>query len=267
MIGSVAVGLVFVESDGTIDPSTENWTAEEMVSVEVDLQAALDWWTAREPRADLDWVLVNEGLAYTGYEPINRSSTMDGLWIGEAMQSLGYPKVRWVFDAVYAYLSDIRNAYATDWAFVVFVVDSSSDADGLFADNGFAGAYLGGPLLFTTSDADGYAGYLAPVFAHEIGHVFWALDQYYSARVACDKVSGVLGAPNQNSQYSECLSDVPSVMRGGVAPYRAGALDYYACGQVGWWDRDLDGILDSIDPEVGEPKRIYLPLLRMGVEQ
>jgi hypothetical protein len=36
-------------------------------------------------------------------------------------------------------------------------------------------------------------------------------------------------------------------MRGGVAPYRSGAIDEYAKGQIGWRDSDGDGIFDPLD--------------------
>lgn len=39
LIGSVAVGIVFLESDGAIDPSTEDWTTAGESSVISEIQA------------------------------------------------------------------------------------------------------------------------------------------------------------------------------------------------------------------------------------
>jgi hypothetical protein len=85
------------------------------------------------------------------------------------------------------------------------------------------------------------------VAAHEIGHIFNALDQYYSAYQPCTRRSGYLGVENQNSQYSNCTSNATSIMRGQTYPYQVKAIDPYAAGQLGWRDSDHDNILDPLD--------------------
>ena len=50
LIGRVAVGIVLPESDGSVDPSTEDWSADERALVLSEITAALDWWAALEPR-------------------------------------------------------------------------------------------------------------------------------------------------------------------------------------------------------------------------
>src|SRR3990170_8780399 len=47
MIGTVRVGVILLESDGTIDTETESWTAAERTNVQNEIQAALDWWVGR----------------------------------------------------------------------------------------------------------------------------------------------------------------------------------------------------------------------------
>jgi hypothetical protein len=85
------------------------------------------------------------------------------------------------------------------------------------------------------------------VAAHEMGHIFLALDQYSAARVPCTTRAGYLDVENQNSLYGSCASNVSSIMRGQVWPYASGAIDDYARGQIGWWDSDGDGLLDPVD--------------------
>jgi hypothetical protein len=149
---------------------------------------------------------------------------------------------------VRAYDNALRARYGTDWAFTIFVVDSSNDGDRLFSDGYFAYAYLGGPFMVMTSGNDGYGpAAMDAVAAHEIGHLFLALDQYSSASQPCTRRSGYLGAENQNSLYGTCASNVTSVMRGQINPYRIGAVDSYARAQLGWRDSDGDGILDPVD--------------------
>jgi len=145
----------------------------------------------------------------------------------------------------------LRRSLQADWAFTLFIVDSFNDADGRFADGYFAYAYINGPFAVLTSTVASYGSrYLDAVLAHEVGHIFGALDQYPAANVPCNARAGYLGVENLNSQLSGCPSDVPSIMRGGVSAYAAGALDEYARGQLGWRDSDGDGILDPVDTPI-----------------
>ncbi len=84
--GRVAVGVVFLESDGSIMTSTENWTREDprwpgedrRELAVAQIQGALDWWNARSPDGSLELFLPAAGTygapqtLATGYEPINR---------------------------------------------------------------------------------------------------------------------------------------------------------------------------------------------------
>lgn len=249
LIGRVAVGIILLESNGSIDPSTEDWTESERGLVLEKITAALDWWAAREPNARLTFV-YDDGTAApitSNYEPINRHYGDQALWITEAMTQKGITGYSY-FDQVRGYNNILRETYDTDWAFTIFVVDSSNDIDNRFTDGYFAYAYLGGPFTVMTSGSNGYGSHnLDAVAAHEIGHIFMALDQYYSAYQSCTHRSGYLGVENQNSQYGDCASDVASIMRGQISPYRTGAIDEYARGQLGWRDSDGDGILDPMD--------------------
>jgi hypothetical protein len=166
------------------------------------------------------------------------------------MGALGYSASSY-FTRVRDYNNDLRNTYQTDWAFTIFVVDSSADGDNRFSDSYFAYAYLGGPFTVMTYGNNGYGpSNMDAVAAHEIGHIFLALDQYYSAYQPCTRTSGYLNVKNQNSQYGGCPSNESSIMRGQIYPYVAGAIDPYAAGQLGWRDSDGDDILDPLDTEL-----------------
>jgi len=248
-IGRVAVGIVLPESDGGVDPSTEDWTEDERALVLSEITAALGWWADLEPNAHLTFV-YDDGTAApttTSYEPISRRYSDQSLWITEVMGKKGYTGYSY-FDQVRRYNDALRDAYDTDWAFTIFVVDSSNDNDNRFSDGYFAYAYLGGPFTVMTYGNNGYGPHnMDAVAAHEIGHIFLALDQYYSAHQPCTRKSGYLGMENQNSQYGDCASNMSSIMRGQTWPYRDGAIDEYARGQIGWRDSDGDGILDPVD--------------------
>lgn len=263
MIGRVAVSIIFPESDGSIDSSTENWTDIEIALMLQKIEGALDWWTARELRAHLDFVYEWE-IVPVSYEPINRPSWDEGLWIHEVMLQKGMPADLTYFDQARQFNHALLANYGSDHAFTIFVIDSSNDRDNRFSNDYFAYAYMGGPFTVMTYGNNGYGPHnMDAVAAHEIGHIFGAIDQYYSAQQPCTRKAGYLDVENQNSQYGNCAIDEPSIMRGQVWPYRNDTIDEYARGQVGWRDSDGDGILDPVDHIDNGHYRVYLPVMNI----
>jgi hypothetical protein len=245
MIGRVAVAVVLPESVG----SGEDWTLVEEQKVIDEITAATRWWAAREPRANLEFDVEFHTRVSVPVEPISLSSsyTDESKWIRPAMSNLGFWGTS-VWQQVYAFNNDLRTRLDADWAFIIFVVDSSNDPDGRFADGSFAYAYLGGPWMVMTYDNGSYGpDHMEAVAAHEMGHIFWALDQYAAAGWLCDAVSGYLGVENQNSDYGNCQLHQQSIMKSCLHPYVYGDLDQFAQGQLGWRDSDGDWIFDPID--------------------
>ncbi len=72
LIGNIAVGIVLLESNGAIDASTEDWTAEEEANVVNEIRAGLEWWIARNPSAKLTFKYDIHYKVPTSYEPITR---------------------------------------------------------------------------------------------------------------------------------------------------------------------------------------------------
>ena len=264
MIGDVAVGIILLESNGTIDANMENWTSAEESNVVSEIQAGLNWWAVREPNATLTFTYDIHIRVPTSYEPITRSNDYNlPLWITDAMTNLGYTNYASFLNNVFDYNNAIRANLNTDWAYTIFVVDSSNDYDGKFPDGLFAFACSGGPFTVMTYENDGYGiANMDSVIAHETGHIFYANDQYTQATRSCTQITGYLAIQNQNSAYpfaGACLSNVDSIMRGGVLPYTNGAQDTYARQQIGWKDSDVDGILDIIDFLPSSTLYAYLP--------
>ncbi len=262
------MGIIFLESNGSIDPDKEDWNNIEESNVASEIQAALNWWATRESKAKLTFTYDIHYNIPTSYEPINRPADLNGntgqsLWISDALTYLGYTKFSSYFDNVYGYNNAIRRLLNTDWAFTIFVIDSSNDTDGKFADNYIAYSYLGGPFMVMNYKNDGYGiANMDAVAAHETGHIFYALDQYTSANSSCTERSGYLGIQNQNSAYPSpgaCLSNVDSLMRGGVSGFANGLLDPYARQQVGWRDSNANSIPDIIDFLPTSVLNVYSP--------
>jgi len=237
MIGSIAVGVFLLESDGSVDPSTEDWSPEEEAQVHDEIEAALSWWASQNPGARVSFTVDYHYDVEVSYEPINRPSGQESLWISEAMSGLGYSYGSHL-TRVRNYLNDLRELKGTDWAFAVFVVDSSNDPDGCFTDEKpdgsgkmFAYAYIGGPFLVMTYDNDGWGiDRMNRVCAHEIGHIFYATDEYDDTV----EYSGYLNVPD--TPHSGCLMDTASL-----------CLSSGTRGQIGWRDSDGDGIPDIVD--------------------
>ena len=236
MIGNVAVGVVLLESNGAIDASTEDWTSTEESQVTNEVQAALNWWSIQNPSAGVTFTVTTNYRVPTSYEPINRPHTDQGLWISEAMNHLGYSGVNYFFQ-VRGYVNALRNSAGTDWAFAMFIVDSSNDADGGFTDttaggwNYFAYAYIGGPFLVMTYDNDGWGiNNMDRVTAHEMGHIFYATDEYDS-----------------QPEYSGYLNVQDVDDSGALMDHNALWLSTGTMGQIGWRDIDMDGIQDIVD--------------------
>src|SRR5262245_3252613 len=248
--GSVAVGLILPESDGAIDMNRENWTTAEIQEVVTGVQAALAFHTSREPKAHLSFYLVVYDSIQTGYEPIRRGSYTTGeqdLWITECMDSLGFTTGD-IFYRTRAFDNALRDSLGTDWGITMFLVDSSRDADGRFADQTYAYSYIGGPFLVMTYDNWNWGiQNMDAIAAHETLHQFYALDEYLAS--PCTEASGYLGTQNQNSNtVAGCNLNTLCLMRDDiVTAFDADSVCWFTRGQIGWRDTDGDSILDILD--------------------
>ena len=255
LAGRITINLVLMESDGTIDTQTENWTADREALVVSNVVSALDWLRDREPQARLSFTyhLISgrtDARARTGYEPIKRSADPSGgsgeaLWLPQILGKLGYTSGdRWVRSRAWAHAS--RSADGSDWAVNVFVADSLQDVDGKFADGQFAYTWVGGPHVVMTYDNQAWGiGRMYMVFRHELLHAFYAFDEYSSSGCACTSSRGYLNGPGTNCTACNAAADSCVMIANGDDMCAATRR------QIGWADLDLDGMADVIgqDPD------------------
>ena len=260
MLGSVAINVILPESDGSIDPSTEDWTQIEQESVTTQILAGLSWWATQAKWRDLTFQVLFSYSVPTGYEPISRTADEESLWVCDVLEHMGYADATYPL-ALYARANDLRDSLGTDWALLIFVADSSNDPDGLFAGGAAAYAYLGGPDMIM-SYKNGNAGiqHMDYIVSHEILHSFYAVNEFGEG-AACDSSFGYLNVENQNSAWpypGACALNLPTcILR--MQSWTGLNLCTYSKGQIGWWDSDGDSVCDVLDtfPEtVLDP---YLP--------
>ncbi len=262
LAGRVQVDVFLVESNGNIDPNTENWTVAQVNQVAAEVTAGVNWWaeTATQggrPSAQLSFNLTfytpfNEPtIVATGYEPISRPQSNEGLWIGQVMTNLGYTDYYW--SAVRRYNNDRRIVLGRDWAYSIFVANSLVDGDGQFSGGYFAYAYLYGPFSVMTYDNDGWGiDRMEMVTAHEMGHIFAALDEYASSSCTDTERSGYLNVANTNCENGDPPTE-DSIMRSSgsqMVAYPNHLASTPVRGMLGWIDSDGDGLYDVLDTTV-----------------
>ncbi|MBS3801639.1 MAG: hypothetical protein KGY65_02705 [Candidatus Thermoplasmatota archaeon] len=254
MIGSIAVAGIFLESNGAIDPDTELWTPVEELNVQTEFAYALtQWWESQNPHAQVDMNIEWHTNIPTSYEPIIHQSaitdnTYEQLWVKEAMAYLGFSSGDWM-QRVRSFINDLRQRKGTDWAFAVFIIDSTNDfatdtsTPGSFADNYNAYAYTGGPFCVVTYN-NGQWGItnMHKVIAHETGHIFWATEEY-----------------NHQIEYSGYLNEKETEGSGCLMDTNALCLSDGTKKQIGWRDTDGDNILDIIDTNPNTDIDAHIP--------
>lgn len=241
MMGTVAVGVFLLESSG----SSYNWTSTEISQTVNGVYAAMEWWRNRGgAAANLSFVYEVHYQLPISYEPIQMDHADEDQWISEAMTSLGYEGG--AFHQVRSYNNDLRQEYNTDWAFSIFIVDSSSSINqGRFPNGTYAWAYLGGPWISMSrysSWAYNWQDYFRAVPAHETGHIFYATDEYDSMTT----YSGYLNSRDDNEAF--CLMNQNTLGLCSFTPL-----------QIGWRDSDSDNVHDILDTQPETSLESYVP--------
>ncbi len=276
MLGDVLVTVVLMESDPSLpgaDFNSEDWNATTISAVQGKVQAGMDWWKQtltssnefyNNPALPLlnfkyDWTWALDP-AETLYEPINRYSSAHELWINDFLDrpDVNFAQSLDIYKDVKAFNNFQRERHHTDWAFTIFVVNSTNDTDDFFPLNpspapdevNYRGAFafLGGQFLVIPSDRP------AMTFAHETGHIFYALDEYstghsYSQRSGYYNTQNTNGA-NGNPTPNFLSVQQPSIMATGSGQTTAW-LNHVASDSsksaIGWLDSDGDGVMDALD--------------------
>lgn len=276
LLGDVLVTVVLMESDPTLpgaDLSTEDWTPSSIAAMQNKVRTAMDWWKDTLANADqfyynpslplldfkYDWTWALDPVE-TPFEPINRYSSLHELWINDFLTqpNVNFAQSLDIYKDVKAFNNFQREKHNTDWAFTIFVANSTNDGDDFFPLNPAPGpgevnyrgafAFLGGQFLVVPSDRP------ATTFAHETGHIFYGLDEYSTGH-SYGLRSGYYNAQNTNGARDNPTPGFlsvqqPSIMATGTAQNTAwteNVTSDSSMATIGWQDSDGDGVMDMLD--------------------
>ncbi len=187
-------------------------------------------------------------------EPIASASTIESQYITDLTFPLGidttpinfgsyYPHLNYIFE----YNDQKRNQFNTNWAHMIFAIDSTNDADNLFDDGYYGWNYLstGYQTSVTGVYTYGFEAF-SQLAQHETTHGPGALDEYKFGGARCNHSSGYLNVLNRNSLDGGggCQTPVACVMKD---PFPVVDTCHWTKGQTGGWDSDADGIPDILD--------------------
>ncbi|NLE36692.1 MAG: hypothetical protein GX621_01555 [Pirellulaceae bacterium] len=251
MLGTVNVTVVLLESDGTIDPSTEDWTQLQINLLKSNTASALQYWLnvhdQQNATSSLEFVIdftYADNPVEIPYEPIARPMTDHPLWSRAFLEAVGMDTTDNTTEDLLRFNHQQRLAAGTNWSFTIFYINSANDADGRFADGVNAWACPGGPYTAIQSHRT------PATIAHEIGHIFYPLDEYPNNRSYYDS-RGYYNTQNLNAydDNPDPSSRVPSIMDAGTREYAFAnnLISPSAAAMLGWQDTDGDGIFDVLD--------------------
>lgn len=259
MAGDVLAEVIFVESSegagNCSDASTEDWTDTRKTAVLSEFQETITFWTTRSDSPQLSFTIEARTLP-TSCEPINHPGSSDSpLWIADVLTAMGCTtEPSGILAAELACLDDRRDELGFDWAFFFFVVDSENDSDGRFAPEPKGGRLywawaqsIGGPGMIMTSDTGGFGtAYMGAIAKHELGHVFYALDEYANRCNTTDR-SGYLWVTNDSCNNGGITTDVSVMSDSSAAINPEADVSTSARAMVGWRNPSQAGSQTVVD--------------------
>jgi hypothetical protein len=242
-VGDVVVTIICPESNGNIDPDTEEWTSAEESAITSRVIAAYDALMLEEGGSHITYTYDFLYRQTCDYEAATRwISSLSTTWVEHIMDNLGYAGPGTARSKTRAFCNDQRDLYDTHWSHVIYMVDVTNTG------KQSAYAYHGGPYHLN-DNMDEYT-----TIMHETGHIFFAFDEYASSACTCTESAGYLNYENQNCRISGCLYNVDCTMFSNTPPYCK-----YTRGQIGWADTDCDGLPDVVDTYPETTLNPYIP--------
>jgi hypothetical protein len=266
LAGNVVVRVVLPESVG----HAEDWTPQTRANAAAGAYAAALAYQSRFPNSHLNFTLTAANDVPTSLEPIQTTMDEHALWIQEVMAELGIP-----YESAPLMVHEYNNrgrSPGVDWVFTAFVANAVNDPNHRFADEYYtAYAFLGGPYLVIPYPA-GENPYgieeelvFSTVFQHEMGHIFWALDEYPGPINGsdCRSRTGYLNYSNMNKveeiqpdEFVGCKGEPQLCIMWRAKEDLGRPVCTYTQGQIGVAD---DNGNDTPDVYDAAPSVVFLP--------
>lgn len=252
-LGSMTWNVAFVQGDGSIQDSAESWTAAEIANLQGKITDAANYWEGltsgfhENARLSINInYLNNASPLLTGYEPTSDTSE---IWINDVVDDLGYTSNS-RFTNVRNLNHDSRVANGTHWAATIFIMDNLDQGRASYAY-----AYHGGPYTILTHNAAGWQPQnFNMVLAHEMGHIFFAHDEYAASNRRVTDRGGYLNVENGNASRDENGDVITppqpnALMRnnGNFNTHEPYDPSVFSSAMFGHRDTDNDGIPDILD--------------------
>ena len=211
MSGEIAAVILIASGPGSLAISDA-----EKTKILSECQTGFKFWTEQAARSgvSLTFVLFDGKATITASNCETYASCHD-VFADPTLQAFGYASVEEV-------AQDCKNSARSDGAFVGFFSK--------YRQSHFAYAYLGGGPLYMQDSNDGWGSdQIDRVFAHEMGHVFNAPDEYTSC-----KCTELYGKGSCTAKNSNCKTFTSSQGAGIMDQNDLGHLYENTKKHVGW---------------------------------
>jgi len=252
-LGTMVWNVIFVQGDGSIQTQRETWTPSEIANIQSKISGAESYWEGMTAgfnpaaRLAINVNYVNGGSPMiTGYEP---STDQSEVWINSVMNQLGYNNSS-RFTNVRNFNQAQRNANNTNWATTILVLDNTSAYL-----TSYAYAYYGGPFTILENDSAGWGPQnFNMVLSHEMGHIFFANDEYYASGARVTDHGGYLNVANTNAERDAAGNRITPpqlnalmLNNGNYNTHVAFSPSVPSSQMFGFRDTDADNIPDILD--------------------
>lgn len=262
MLGDIVVNLIIPESKYHM----EDWAPGEKNDAVKGVIAGMIRWQELFPHAPMNFIIRTIEDVYTYYEPSHTPFEYHENWIRDIMSLIGYNYATWEAPRIVdKFHQNVLKYYSADWVFTVFIIRSKNMPNYMMRDTDFnTYAIRGGPYIILPFPTGPYSYYIeyslitALNMQHDMGHMFWAMDEYiYSQGFDCENRCGYLNYPNYDKvedyilgyipvnhcigMVIPCIMEVPERQWSQeVCPWSAGQT-----GIVDWNENDVPDIFDS----------------------
>jgi len=221
--GNSMAALFFVNNTTASQTGVPAWTDEKQSAAIANIVNNLAWWSdmaahyGKNKTFEIELFDYKNEVVQMEFDPTEgytSTGANNSRFAVPIMERLGYRMASHILSSR-AYAHDLRTTKETDWAFCAYILEGAGSVR--------AHASLQGPMtvLPRGSSTNGFT------FAHEVGHIYGAYDEYWETGATFRNQQSRYGIPNGNFHWRNHPVQ-PSMMAsgfsGGISNYTAGHL-------------------------------------------